>query len=151
MDLGKRFEEATAYASVSFASLEPHKQYPIVRAKRLSTKFGMSVVLTLRSSYTIVVQVFLPQRYSDFVTDADKQSINSGAADLNLVYKACVNPLRPISELLNSKYIYIYMCVCVYFLPNTPPYGFVRFFSMVRTVCFGPNRTWLIVRAMLCG
>ena len=47
----------------------------------------MSVVLTLRSSDTNIVQVFLPQRYSDVLTDTDIQSINSGAVDLNLVYK----------------------------------------------------------------
>jgi len=88
IDLGKRFEEATAYASVSIASLEPHKRYPIIRAKRLSTKFGMSVVLTLRSSDTTIVQGFLPQRHSDIVTDADIHSINFGAVELNLVYKS---------------------------------------------------------------
>ena len=87
MDLGKRFEEATAYASVSVASLEPHERYPIVRAKRLSTKFGMSGVFTLRSSDTTIVQIFLPQRHSDVVTDVDIQSINSGAVELILVYK----------------------------------------------------------------
>ena len=87
MDLGKRFEEATAYASVSVATLEPQKRYPIIRAKGLSTKYGMSVVCTLRSFDTSTVQVFLPQRYSDVVTDADIQSINSGALSLTLVYK----------------------------------------------------------------
>jgi len=97
MDLGKRFEETTAYASVSVVSLEPHKRYPIIRAKRLSTKFGVSVVFTLRSSDTNIVQVFLPQRYSDVVTDADLQSTNSGSVDLILHTRACVIPQRPIS------------------------------------------------------
>ena len=87
MDLGNRFQEATDYASVSVASLEPHKRYPIIRAKRLSTKFRVSVVFTLRRSETHIVQVCLPQRYIDVVTDADLQSINSGSVNLNLVYK----------------------------------------------------------------
>jgi len=86
MVLCKRFEEANAYASVSVASLEPHKRYPI-RAKRLSTKFGVSVEFTLRSSDTNIVQVFLPKRYSNIVTDADLQSNNSGVLELNLVYQ----------------------------------------------------------------
>jgi len=47
----------------------------------------MSVVFTLRISDTTIVQVFLPQRYSDVVTDADIQSIKSGAVELSLVYK----------------------------------------------------------------
>jgi len=42
-------------------------------------------VLTLRHSDTSVVQVFLPQRYSDVMTDADKESINSKAVVLNVV------------------------------------------------------------------
>jgi len=87
MDLDKRFEESTAYETVSVASLEPHLRYPVIRAKRLSTKFGMSVVFTLRNSDFNVVQVFLPQLYSDVVTDADIESINSECIDLNLVYK----------------------------------------------------------------
>ena len=87
MDLGKWFEEATTYTSVSVAYLEPHKRYPTIRAKRLSTKFGVSVVFTLRCFDTHIVQVFRPQRYSDVVTDADLQSINCGAVELNLVYK----------------------------------------------------------------
>ena len=47
----------------------------------------MSVVFTLRNFDTNVVQVFLPQRYSDVVTDADIQTINSECIDLNLVFK----------------------------------------------------------------
>jgi len=86
MDLGKRFEEATAYACQRRLLGAP-KTLSIIRAKRLSTKFGVSVVFTQRSSDTNIVQVFLPQRYSDVVTDADLQSINCGAVELNLVYK----------------------------------------------------------------
>jgi len=62
MELGKRFDEATAYAPFSVSSLEPHKLCPIV-------------------------QVFLPQRYSDVMKDADLESINSKAVALNLVYR----------------------------------------------------------------
>jgi len=47
MDLTKRFEEATAYSSVNVNTLEPHKLYPIVRAKRIPTKYYLTVVLTL--------------------------------------------------------------------------------------------------------
>jgi len=47
----------------------------------------MSVVFTLQSSDTTIDQVFQPQRYNDIVTDADIHSINSGAVELNLVYK----------------------------------------------------------------
>jgi len=87
IDLIKRFEEATAYASVSVSSLEPHTKYPITRAKRISTKYGLSVVLTLRGPYSGVVQVFLPQLYSDVMTEADLECINIKEVTLHLVYK----------------------------------------------------------------
>jgi len=86
MDLGKRFEDASAFAAVSVSSLEPNKPYPITRGKRLNTKYGVAVVLTLQGPEDSVVQVFLPQRYSDVITD-DLTAINTKAVALNLVYK----------------------------------------------------------------
>jgi len=77
MDLATRFEEATAYASVSVSSLEPHTKYPITRAKGFSMKYGLSVGITLRGTDAGVVQVFLPPRYSDVITEADLESINN--------------------------------------------------------------------------
>ena len=82
MDLAKRFEEATAYASVNVTSLEPHKLYPIIRAKRIPTKYVPTVVLTLRISETNIVQVFLPERYSEVLSDTDMDSINSKTVSL---------------------------------------------------------------------
>ena len=87
MDLGKRFEESTPYASVSVSSFEPHKQYSIVRAKCISTKYGLAFVLTLRGYFAGIVQVFLPQRYIDVMMDAELDSINTKAVALNLVYR----------------------------------------------------------------
>jgi len=87
MDLTKRFEEATAYASVNVTSLEPHKLYPIIKAKRIRTKYVPTVVLTLRVSKTYIVQVFLLKLYSEIMSDTDIDSINSKAVSLHLVYK----------------------------------------------------------------
>ena len=87
MVLTRRFEEATAYASVNVNNLEPHKMYPIIRAKRIPTKYVPSVVLILRIAEPNIVQVFLPKRYSDVVSDEDIDAINSKAVSLRLVYK----------------------------------------------------------------
>jgi len=87
MDLAKRFEKATAYASVNVTSMEPHKFYPIVSAKRISTQYGPTLVLTLRISETSIVQIFLIKRYSEVMSDADVDSIHSKALALYLVYK----------------------------------------------------------------
>ena len=87
MDLGNRFVEASAYAAVSVSSLEVNTPYPITRAKRINTKYGLAVELTLQGPDEGVVQVILLQRYSDVMTDSDLASINSKAVALRLVYK----------------------------------------------------------------
>jgi len=87
MELTKRFEEATAYASVNANTLEQHKPYPIIRAKRIPTKYGLSVVLILRIAETNIVQIFLPIRYGEVMSDADIDAINSKAVSLHLVYE----------------------------------------------------------------
>ena len=87
MDFTKRFEEATAYASVNVNTLEQHKLYPIIREKIKPTKYGLSVLLNLRIAETNIVQVFLPKRYGEVVSDADIDAINSKAVSLHLVYK----------------------------------------------------------------
>jgi len=86
-DLTKRFEETTAYALVNVNNLEQHKLYPIIREKIKPTKYGLSVLLNLRIAETNIVQVFLPKRYGEVVSDADIDAINSKAVSLHLVYK----------------------------------------------------------------
>jgi len=102
--LAKRFEEATAYATVNVNSLEPHRLYPIFRAKRISIKYGPSVVLTLRISETSIVQLFLPKRYSEVMSDADMDRINSTPSHYIFVIRVCVIPPSPTCWLLNLKY-----------------------------------------------
>ena len=86
-NITKRFEETTANASVNVNTLEPHKLYPIIRANRIPTKYGLSFVLTPRITETNIVQVFLPKRYSNMLSDVDINAINSKAVSLHLVYK----------------------------------------------------------------
>jgi len=93
IDITKCYEEATAYASVIVTSLEPHKIYPIIRAKTIPTKYGSKVVLTLGVSETSIVQVFLLKFYRKIISDTDIYSINSKAVSLHLVYKGvCESP-----------------------------------------------------------
>jgi len=73
----------------------PFILYPIIRAKRIPTKYGHTVVLTLRVSETSIVQVFLPKRYSEVMSDTNMDSINSKAVSLHLVYREFVNPPSP--------------------------------------------------------
>jgi len=87
MDFGKRFEGASAFAAVIVSSLEASIPYPITKAKRINTKYGLAVVLALQGPEDCVVQVFLSQRYSAVITDSELTSINSKAVTLNFVYK----------------------------------------------------------------
>ena len=103
MDLTKRFEEATAYASVNVNTLEPHKLYAIIRAKRIPTKYGLSVVLNIRIAETNNVQVFLPKRYSDVVSHADIDAINSKAVSLHLMYKGVCESSKSYLLVIESK------------------------------------------------
>jgi len=82
MDLVKRFEEATAYAIVNISSLEIDKLYPIVNAKRVTTKYGPTVLLSIRESEARIVQLFLPKIYC-----AVMDKINTKAVSPYLVYK----------------------------------------------------------------
>ena len=95
MDLAKSFEEATAYSSVNVTSLDPNKLYAIVRANRISTKYGPTVLLTLCVSESSIVQIFLTKRYSEVMSDEDMDSFNSKAVALHLVYKGGGGPPSP--------------------------------------------------------
>jgi len=58
MDLSKRFEGATSITTVSTRSLEINKMYPIVHAKRINTKFGCTVLLSIQDSKAKIVKIF---------------------------------------------------------------------------------------------
>jgi len=91
MDLAKRFEEATSYTKVNISSLEVNKLYLIFSAKRMTTKYGPTILLSIRESEARIVQIFLPKRYCAVISDDDMDKINTTTVSLNLVYKGlCV-------------------------------------------------------------
>jgi len=87
MDLAKRFEESTTTASVNISSLILNRPYPTVHAKWINTKYGPTVLLSIRDVDEKFVDIFLPKRYANIVTDEDLENINSRSVYLNLVYK----------------------------------------------------------------
>jgi len=87
MDLAKRFPKDTAYATVNISSLELNELYPIVNAKRVTTKYCPTVLLSIRESEVLIVQLFLPKRYCAVISDDDMEKINTKAVSLYLVYK----------------------------------------------------------------
>jgi hypothetical protein len=89
MDLSERFAEAcTSIQAVSVGSLDPGKKYPILDAKRMSCKFGSTVLLTLlQTSDVSTVQTFLPKLYAYVMSDDDILNIQNKNVSLHLVYK----------------------------------------------------------------
>jgi len=51
--------------------LELNNKCPIIGAKRITTKFGPTVLLTIRDSQPDRAQISLPKRYSAFMSDGD--------------------------------------------------------------------------------
>jgi len=86
MELAKKFEEATSCQSVNINSLDTNKKYPIVRAKRMTSKFGPTVLLTIRDSESTTVQICLPKRYSAVVVEDDIEKINNKLVSLILLH-----------------------------------------------------------------
>jgi hypothetical protein len=85
MDLDRKFEIATSCRSVSLGSLELDHPYPIVHAERINTRYGQSVLVAIMDSPTSSVNVFLPRRYGDVVSE-ELEAINSQRVTL-LIYK----------------------------------------------------------------
>jgi hypothetical protein len=58
----------------------------VLRAERLKTRYGTTVLLTLRESVERCVNVFLPKRFTQVFTDDDILDINYGRVVVNLTY-----------------------------------------------------------------
>jgi hypothetical protein len=71
MSLAQKFVEASSCHTVEIGSLEAEKPYPITQAQRVGTRFGPTILLSIRESEFALRKMFLPRRYSDMITDED--------------------------------------------------------------------------------
>ena len=62
MDLTRKFFEAEDCGVIKLDQMVLNRKYPIVRAKRVITQYGGSVLLTVEGSPEQLVKVFLPNR-----------------------------------------------------------------------------------------
>ena len=84
----------TCDTTVSVSELDVNRKYRILRAKRLITRFGPTVILSVKDEGAAPVQIFLPRRYSDVFTDMDIEQVNSNAVFLHLISKGVYVPLQ---------------------------------------------------------
>jgi hypothetical protein len=84
MSLAKKFLEASDCHTIKIGSLDTEKPYPITHAQSVGTRFGPTVLLSIRESEFALKKVFLPRRYSDVTTDGDIEHFNK--AKLHLIY-----------------------------------------------------------------
>lgn len=68
----------TTNRSVTVDSLEKNKAYPVHKAERVQSRYGVSILLTVKDSYVNAVRVYLRKRYTDVFTDVDIDVINNG-------------------------------------------------------------------------
>jgi hypothetical protein len=91
MELTQKFQETSSCTTMSVSKLQTDRVYPITFAERIGTRFGPSILMSLRDDPTRIVKVFLPRRYYSSMSDSDIEEINSKKVSLGLVYKGqCV-------------------------------------------------------------
>jgi len=94
MALSQRFSDVTRDI-VHISSLKVEQSYPIVKAERVKTRYGETILLSNRDPLNLSVQdlspallkVFLPKRYAVVFTGADISSINDEQITWNLIYR----------------------------------------------------------------
>ena len=87
MAFAARFNEVTTDIT-RISELEVNIKYPIERADRITTRYGETVLLSIRDTAADRLhKMFLPQRYGAAFKDEDIRSINEGTVELWLVSK----------------------------------------------------------------
>jgi len=77
--------------------LVPYQQYPIVHSECINTRYGQNFLLGILDSPTTSVNIFLPKRYGDVLSEDDLQVINTKRVALYLIYKVRVLDQAPTS------------------------------------------------------
>jgi len=87
MNICQHFRVVAYGPIVQIHTLNVDRPYPILYARRTSTQFGPTVLLTLHTEENINVKVYLPRRYAEGLNDQDIEDINEGKKKYKLVYK----------------------------------------------------------------
>jgi hypothetical protein len=59
-----------------------NSDYSVINASKVNTKFGLSILLTLRKGSEQALKIYLPRRFNSAFTDEDINCINNGQLTL---------------------------------------------------------------------
>jgi hypothetical protein len=71
---------------VNISSLEKEKPYFVIGEEKMQIEYGISILLTIKTSSTDSVCVFLPRPLTLIFSDVDIEMINYGTIKINLNY-----------------------------------------------------------------
>jgi hypothetical protein len=86
MDLKSKFEATTSSTVININALIPNRPYEIGYVERVETKYGPSVLMTLKMTATSSAKIFLPKRYSGLFSDDDIEAIQNNTVKLQIIY-----------------------------------------------------------------
>lgn len=82
-----KFKDVVSNNAVRLNTLDIDRKYEIVKAEKVTTKYGLAILISIKENSFSTVKVFLPKRYSVVFDDDDIASINAKSITLYLVYK----------------------------------------------------------------
>jgi len=87
MDLSQHFCFIATGQNVRIHTLEINNLYQVLFARRLTTTYGPTVELTLKTDGDINAKIFLPKRYAEIMNDDSIEDINNGKKIYKLLYR----------------------------------------------------------------
>ena len=86
--LSSHFQSVASVTIVRLDTLEIDWRYPVTYARRLTTQYGRTILLTLNTGGGEQnVKVCMPRRYAELFTDTDTEDIYNSIKSYKLIYK----------------------------------------------------------------
>ena len=89
MALSTHFQAIASGNIVRLDTLQIDRGYPVKFARRLTTQYGPTILLTLQKGEGEEnVKVYMPKRYAEIFTDVDVKEINNSVKIINCFLEA---------------------------------------------------------------
>lgn len=83
----KQKKDALSNQVICINTLDIDRKYAVVTTERITTKYGPTVLLSIKDKPFNMVKVFMLRRYSTAFTNNDIEEINTQKVKIHLVYK----------------------------------------------------------------